>query len=89
MPETTQELGPLPPYLYGRECSENERVWSEEAVRAYALQERAAERERCAKLCEAIEDQAYGLWRALADPTEQGRSLGAQHCADAIRSEST
>ena len=45
----------------------------------------AAERERCANVCEQIEDDAYALWRTLADPTEQGRSIGAGHCADAIR----
>ena len=45
----------------------------------------AVERERCAKLCEQIEEQAWALWKAGADPVEQGRNLGAQHCADAIR----
>ena len=45
----------------------------------------AAERERCAKLCEEVEAQAWALWKATADPTEQGRNIGAQHCADAIR----
>ena len=45
----------------------------------------AEERERCAKACEQIEDDAYALWRATADPTEQGRSIGAGHCAQLIR----
>ena len=45
----------------------------------------AAERERCAKVCEEVESQAWALWKTTADPTEQGRSIGAQHCADAIR----
>ena len=45
----------------------------------------AAERERCAKICEEVETQAWALWKTTADPTEQGRSIGAQHCADAIR----
>ena len=45
----------------------------------------AAERERCAKLCEEVESQAWALWKTTADPIEQGRNIGAQHCADAIR----
>jgi hypothetical protein len=43
------------------------------------------ERERCAKLCEEVEAQAWALWKTTADPMEQGRNIGAQHCADAIR----
>lgn len=31
---TATVLAPLPPYLYGRECAPNEKVWPEEAVRA-------------------------------------------------------
>lgn len=45
----------------------------------------AAERERCAKLCEEVETQAWALWKTTADPTAQGRNIGAQHCADALR----
>ena len=45
----------------------------------------AAERERCAKICEEVESQAWALWKTTADPIEQGRNIGAQHCADAIR----
>lgn len=45
----------------------------------------AKERERCAKLCEEVESQAWALWKTTADPIEQGRNIGAQHCADAIR----
>lgn len=51
-------------------------------VRAYGR----AQRERAAKVCDEIEDQAWALWKVQADPTEQGRSIGADHCADAIRS---
>jgi mono/diheme cytochrome c family protein len=43
------------------------------------------ERERCARICEEVEDQAWALWNTMADPHEQGRSLGASHCAQAIR----
>ena len=53
--------------------------------RAIANAIEAAERERCAKACEQIEDDAYALWRSTADPTEQGRSIGASHCAQLIR----
>jgi hypothetical protein len=43
------------------------------------------EREECAKECEEIAGTAYALWKVGADPTEQGRELGAEHCAQAIR----
>jgi hypothetical protein len=46
---------------------------------------RADEREACAKLCEEISDSAHALWKVDADPTEQGRDIGAEHCAQAIR----
>ena len=54
-------------------------------VRRYVMQMVTAERERCAKLCEEVESQAWALWKTTADPIEQGRNIGAQHCADAIR----
>jgi hypothetical protein len=44
-----------------------------------------AEREACAKVCEEISDSAHALWKVDADPTEQGRDIGAEHCAQAIR----
>lgn len=47
----------------------------------------AAERARCAQICEEVEAQAWALWRTTADPIEQGRHIGAQHCADAIRAQ--
>lgn len=65
----------------------SEGLYSAEQMRAYAAQQVAAERERCAKVCEEVETQAWALWKTTADPTEQGRSIGAQHCADAIRAE--
>jgi hypothetical protein len=43
------------------------------------------EREACAKVCEEISDSAHALWKVDADPTEQGRDIGAEHCAQAIR----
>ncbi len=34
---TTPDLLPLPDYIYGRECGDNERVYTEAQMRAYAL----------------------------------------------------
>lgn len=45
----------------------------------------AHEREQCAKECDDIADSAWALWRIGADPIEQGRNIGAEHCAQAIR----
>lgn len=47
-------------------------------LRAEALEEAAAV---CAVTC----DSAWALWNVTADPTEQGRSIGAEHCEQAIR----
>jgi GNAT superfamily N-acetyltransferase len=60
------------------------RAYTADQMHAYALQERAAERERCAKACQAIEAAAWALWKMHADPNDQGRSIGAQECSDAI-----
>jgi hypothetical protein len=43
-------LGPLPAYVYGRECGENEKVWTETAMRMYARAAVAEERKRCQNL---------------------------------------
>jgi hypothetical protein len=43
------------------------------------------EREACAKVCEEVSDSAHALWKVGADPTEHGREIGAEHCAQAIR----
>lgn len=55
----------------------------------------AAERERCVKVCEMIEDDAWRAYKGLspyeplhplwADAHTQGVSDGAARCADAIR----
>lgn len=60
-------------------------TYTADQMREYALAAIAAEREACAKVCEEIEDSADAMWEMLTDPTEQGRSIGAQHCAQAIR----
>lgn len=44
-----------------------------------------AERERCAKICDEIAADAWALWKLGGDPTEQGRCIGAEQCAQAIR----
>ena len=60
-------------------------MWDEDAMRAYAAAAVRAEREACAKVCEEIEDQAYGLWRERAEQLHLGREAGAEQCAAAIR----
>lgn len=62
--------GPLPAYLYGRECGQHERVWIEQSVKEYAAREVAravaAERERCAAEMEALRVDAL-RYRWLRD----------------------
>lgn len=41
--------------------------------------------ERCAQVCDEIAAQAWALWKLGADPTDQGRCIGAEQCAQAIR----
>lgn len=52
----SEGLGPLPDYVYGRECGENEKVWTEAAMRMYASAEVAAERERINALLAVIRE---------------------------------
>jgi hypothetical protein len=59
--------------------------WQVEMITEQAQKNVDAEREACAKLCDEIADSAYALWKVDADPTEQGREIGAEHCAQAIR----
>jgi hypothetical protein len=56
------KLPPLPPYIYGRECSENERVWPESLVREYGA--------LCAR--QATESIADALSDALQSDLENG-----------------
>ncbi len=67
----TDNLPPLPPYLYGEECSTNERVWTERDMLAYAAAAVSAERERCAAICDAL--------------AKVGASRDAAACSAAIR----
>lgn len=45
----------------------------------------AHEREECARVCDEVEDQAWAQWKAAYKPIDQGRSIGAEECAFAIR----
>ncbi len=45
--QLADDLPPLPEYVYGRECGENEKVVPLERVRAYGDARAADERERC------------------------------------------
>jgi hypothetical protein len=56
-----------------------------DAVERFARLVAEKEREACAKVCEELSDSAHALWKVDADPTEQGRDIGAEHCAQAIR----
>lgn len=69
-------LPPLPPYIYGRECVPNERVWTERDMRAYAEQCIAAERERCA--------QIVGVYRVPVGNSAAGE-MAAEWTMDALR----
>lgn len=48
-------------------------------------QQRAEHPGRCAQVCDEIAAQAWALWKLGADPTDQGRCIGAEQCAQAIR----
>lgn len=45
----------------------------------------AAEREACAKVCEDVSLQALTSWKLAYQPQDQGREMGADDCAAAIR----
>ena len=45
----------------------------------------AAERERCAKLCEDIATRNWSRWDQEARPEDQGAATAADELADAIR----
>lgn len=47
----------------------------------------AAERERCAKVCERIEAAKWAGWKQRGDMLDHGASDGAAECAAAIRSQ--
>lgn len=43
------------------------------------------EREECAKVCDDISMQAVAAWKSAYQPQDQGREIGADECAAAIR----
>ena len=72
----SDELGQLPPtrYVLGKEgdgYSEDrlldEPAWAEENMRAYAAEQLAAERERCAKIAEKYGRSDLSTGRQIAD----------------------
>lgn len=75
-------LPPLPPYIYGREAGENEKVLPLEQVRLYAEQAVKQEREQSAMACDQI---------AWSHPNVRllGPELNATKCAAAIRARSS
>lgn len=86
MTETAAELGPLPEpsgelwELKTRRGDPPFRYFSAEDMRAYAAQERAAEREACAQVCDALTIEIIdGKWSALG---------AVEDCADTIRERS-
>ena len=54
-------------------------------IERFAALVAAHEREECAKVCDEVEARAWAQWKLFADPVAQGRSIGADKCADAIR----
>ena len=45
----------------------------------------AAEREECAKVCDDVSLQAMTSWKLAYQLQDQGREMGAEDCAAAIR----
>lgn len=45
----------------------------------------AHEREECAKVCDDVSLQAVTAWKLAYQPQDQGREMGADDCAAAIR----
>lgn len=85
---SSTELGFLPPYKYGEECGKLERVWTERDMHTFAAQRVAvavaAERERCAKLCED-----YAMQAMFDGDPEADHEGAAQLLADKIRKPNT
>lgn len=88
---TDHELGPLPesPFLVDAlGTNKDYDAWSDQ-IRSYALAEVtravAAEREACAKLCEAIADEYTRLNLRRAPGLRFEAEVGAMKCESAIR----
>lgn len=83
MEELNPELPPLPEAEYILDGTASTDAYTAEQMRSYALQAVKAERERCAKACEAVADQYND---GVCHPLTRGMFTGAMECADAIRS---
>ena len=70
----SDQLGPLP------KAEQKGWIYTSAQMKAYALQSVAAERERCAKMCEQYADDA-GAWR----PLDGTRGAAAREVARRIR----
>ena len=57
----------------------------ERIVEVAVLRERWAEREVCAKICEAKSEHWWARWKHQADLRDMGMADGADECAQAIR----
>jgi hypothetical protein len=95
---TTPDLGPLPDTSwtlavegdgYSPDRLLYEAAYDADQMRAYALQEVAKERERCAKLCDDLEARVWRTYKngGAANQHTEGRSDGAGECAALIREE--
>lgn len=73
----------LPPYL----CAsyEGDDLYSGDQLMDVVRSAVLAEREACAKLCDEVSLQAVTAWKLAYQPQEQGREMGADDCAAAIR----
>jgi len=73
---TDDKLPPLPPYLYGRECGEKERVYTAKQMREYACAVEQAAYERAAAHVRTLKRD---WWRLRAAP-----EIVVEECAVAI-----
>jgi len=81
---TTADLKALPlpePVAYPSSEHDSQAQYTAEQMRAYAAAAVAQERERCARVCEALRDQ----WRPEYGPYDSGRLTGLENAAAAIR----
>lgn len=57
----------------------------EDLLKELEWQVREHEREQCAKVCDEVSLQAVVSWKLAYHPEDQGREMGADECAHAIR----
>jgi len=90
------DLGPLPDPVtvpvFNLETANycDELFYTADQMHAYAAAEVTKERERCAKICESVENGYWKDYKAGRYSTHtEGMSDGAGECAAAIRSQQT